>query len=290
MHGRAPTRLSDGADAAGEVVCSGCSIRHGNRTMTQGPHIIVATPAYGGQVTAAYTISLLKLQNACIARGVEILFQISAGDALITRARAELVASFLARPNATHLLFIDSDIGFEPEQVFRLLDFNTDVAAATYPIKELDWDKASQAMAAGLTQVEANSLTYVVDWIKTDGMITTRNDFAKARYAGAGFILVRREALERLCAAHPELRYKQVHYRVDRMADSPYRYSLFECMIDPETGEYLSEDFAFCRRWTALGGEIWLDMKSRLDHLGQFTFHGDLATQFEKAEPRLTMS
>ena len=52
-------------------------------------------------------------------------------------------------------------------------------------------------------------------------------------------------------------------------------------MIDQATGIYLSEDFSFCRRWTDLGGEIWADLESRLDHVGPATFHGDLATQFE---------
>jgi hypothetical protein len=54
-------------------------------------------------------------------------------------------------------------------------------------------------------------------------------------------------------------------------------------MIDPATGTYLSEDFAFCKRWTDIGGEIWADLDSRLDHVGPAVFHGDIASQFAAA-------
>ena len=68
--------------------------------------------------------------------------------------------------------------------------------------------------------------------------------------------------------------------RIDALAGSPNRFALFECMIDPATGTYLSEDFAFCKRWTDIGGEIWADLESRLDHVGPSVFHGDVSSQF----------
>ena len=45
-------------------------------------------------------------------------------------------------------------------------------------------------------------------------------------------------------------------------------------MIEPETGIYLSEDYAFCRRWRDLGGEIWLDAQGSLTHSGSCDFTG----------------
>ena len=64
------------------------------------------------------------------------------GDALITRARANLMTLFLDDPTATHFLFVDADIGFTPEQVFRLIESGADVVAGVYPIKRVNWDKA----------------------------------------------------------------------------------------------------------------------------------------------------
>ena len=92
------------------------------------------------------------------------------------------------------------------------------------------------------------------------------------------FFMIRREALERMCAQYPQLRFKRDH-SLDAATASGNRFALFECMIDDD-GTYLSEDFAFCKRWTDMGGEIWADLDSKLAHVGPQTFSGDLSSQF----------
>jgi hypothetical protein len=84
-----------------------------------------------------------------------------------------------------------------------------------------------------------------------------------------------------MCAHYPQLRYKRDH-SADASLPSENRYALFECMIS-EDGTYLSEDFAFCKRWTEMGGEIWADLNSKLDHVGPMAFHGELSSQFVAA-------
>ena len=91
--------------------------------------------------------------------------------------------------------------------------------------------------------------------------------------------MLKRSTLVRLCAAHPELKYKAALRDNDLGRDDIDQVSIFECMIDPHTGEYLSEDYAFCRRWTDLGGEIWLDLTSELTHFGAYAFRGRLEDQ-----------
>lgn len=91
--------------------------------------------------------------------------------------------------------------------------------------------------------------------------------------------MLRRQMLLAMIARYPELRYAHEHRPNDPLESSPWRYALFNCFVD-ETGTYLSEDFSFCRRWTDMGGEIWIDLRSRLTHLGAVSFEGDLATQF----------
>jgi hypothetical protein len=247
--------------------------------MPERPHIVVATPCYGGQVFAIWAESLLRLQEACRARGVGLSWLLHGSDALITRARAELVARFLERPEATHLLFIDADIGYAPDQVFRLLDFGAEVSAAAYPLKRVEWERHRRALERGVPQPPATSHRYVYG-VEDQRRIETRNGFIKANFAGTGFLMIARSALSRLCAAHPELRYAGVHAADDPIKGSPHRFALFDCLIDPATGIYLSEDFAFCRRWSALGGEIWIDLRSRLTHVGAVPFVGDFSTQF----------
>ena len=108
----------------------------------------------------------------------------------------------------------------------------------------------------------------------------TDGDFATAQYAGTGFQLIKRGVFEKLITAHPELRFRSVHSQTGGVPPSDQLYALFDCLIDPDTGAYLSEDYAFCRRWRALGGEIWLDRRSQLTHVGTDAFHGDAGPRF----------
>ena len=247
-------------------------------------HLVVATPCFGGQVSSIYASSIFHLQRALRSKSnVDLKIHLRDGDALITRARANLVTLFLDDPAATHLLFLDADIGFRPEQVFRLIESGADVVAGVYPIKRVNWDKAKRALEANRSNVPAASLDYVLE-VDNPDLVTVVGGFTRVRYAGTGFLMIRRHVLETMCA-HPDyasLQFFREHSH-DVLAGSPNRFALFECMIDPATGTYLSEDFAFCKRWTDIGGEIWADLNSRLDHVGPAVFHGDIASQFAAA-------
>src|SRR5580693_6251752 len=127
------------------------------------PYLTIGTPCFGGNVSWLYAVSLLKLQKNFTKRGWNINYLLQAGDALVTRARQTIVCHFLDNSSATHLLFIDADIGFEPEQVFRLLDFDADVTAAVYPVKQINWDQMAGAVQAGRSPLESATLSYVVE-------------------------------------------------------------------------------------------------------------------------------
>jgi hypothetical protein len=247
--------------------------------MTERIHLVVATPCFGGQVSSIYASSIFKLQSAIRAKSnVELKVLLRDGDALITRARANLMTQFLDDPTATHFLFVDADIGFQPNQVFRLIESGADVVAALYPIKRVNWDKARRAIEADKPNVPAASLDYVLEINDPDNVVVV-NGFTRVRYAGTGFLMIRRHVFEKMCAAYPSLQFFREH-SIDALAGSPNRFALFECMIDPNSKTYLSEDFAFCQRWTDLGGEIWADLESRLDHVGPSVFQGDISAQF----------
>src|SRR5216683_1169523 len=205
--------------------------------MTDQIHLMVATPCFGGQVSSIYAGSVFHLQRAVRSKpSMDLTILMRDGDALITRARANLVTLFLDNPSATRLLFVDADIGF--------------------------------------------TLDYVLEIDDPDRVVTV-DGFTRVRFAGTGFLMIRRHVLERMCQhpAYASLRFFNEH-SFDALAGSRNRFALFECMIDPKTGTYLSEDFAFCKRWTDIGGEIWADLESRLDHVGPSVFHGDVSSQF----------
>jgi hypothetical protein len=251
--------------------------------MADTTHLVVATPCFGGQVSSIYAASLFKLQGVLRSHhpDIRLKLEMQENDALITRARANLVAAFLDDPAATHLLFIDADIGFEPEQVLRLIACGADVCAAVYPVKRIDWEKIRRTIADGRLDTGA-ALHYVLE-VENPNRIATRGEFVRVRYAGTGFLMIRRHVLERMCERHHALRFRADHNYRDALSGSANRVALFECMIDAETGAYLSEDFSFCKRWIEMGGEIWADLASRLKHVGPTVYEGNLATQFTPA-------
>jgi hypothetical protein len=249
--------------------------------MTDQIHLVVATPCFGGQVSSIYASSIFRLQSAVQSKSnIDLTIHMRDGDALITRARANLVTLFLDDPKATHFLFVDADIGFTSEQVFRLIESGADVVAGVYPIKRVNWDKARRTIETRRPKLESAALDYVLE-INDPDHVAVVNGFTRVRYAGTGFLMIRRHVFEKMFAhpAYAPLQFFREH-SIDALAGSPNRFALFECMIDAATGTYLSEDFAFCKRWTDIGGEIWADLESRLDHVGPSVFHGDISSQF----------
>jgi len=241
-------------------------------------NLVVATPCFGGQISVLYAASLFKLQQFLRTySGLSLKVLFKDGDALITRARASLISQFLEDAAATHLLFVDADIGFEAEQVLRLIECGADMCAAVYPIKRIDWDTVRTTIETARPNPAAAALKYVFE-VDDPNAVIEKAGFVKVRYAGTGFLMIRRDAVERMCARYPQLQYKRDH-SIDAATASDKRFALFECMI-AEDGTYLSEDFAFCKRWTDMGGEIWADLKSKLNHVGPMTFSGDLSSQF----------
>jgi len=247
-------------------------------------HLVVGTPAYGGMVSTVYTASVLKLQHTLRLRpDMDLTVLMPSGDALITRTRQDLVAHFLGRENATHLLFVDSDIGFDPGQVLRFLAFGAEVIAGVYPTKKVDWDKVAVQARENRVDLASSSLSYVMEF-EDPRRIEAKNGFARVKYAGAGFLMIQRNVLEKMIAKYADLKYGRINLENDTLKDSPHRCAMFNSLIDPETGTYLSEDYSFCRRWRDMGGEIWADLESRLTHVGPVSFDGNATTQFGLAK------
>lgn len=242
--------------------------------MSAAPLIMIATPCFGGVVTQVYMTSVLRLIQSSPAAGFGTTLAMLGYDSLIPRARATLVGSFLDNPAATHLLFIDADIGFDPDQVVRLLAADKEFAAALYPVKALDWEQMPERCTRGAEPLPQGPLNYVGTFCR--GKDAKRDgDFATAIYAGGGFQLIRRSVIEKMVAAYPQTKFSRLLAMPTGERPSENLYALFDTFIDQNTGEYLSEDYAFCRRWRDLGGEIWLDRNSRLTHVGIFDYRGE---------------
>jgi hypothetical protein len=251
------------------------------------PSILLATPCFGGVVSQSYMLSVIRLMRHAKTAGFEVSLSMVSYDALISRARSTLLAAFLDNPSATHVLFVDADISFEPQQVERLLRFDKDFAGALYPLKSMDWDLIPQRCVEGGQSVQQAALSYVGTFLP-EAERKQEGDFATGLYVGGGFQLIRRNALQKMIAAYPETHFNSVHSlpmsgaRRDTVRSSNL-FALFDCIIDPETGVYLSEDYSFCLRWRKTGGEIWIDGASKLTHTGPYDFVGDHASRFPRS-------
>jgi len=106
--------------------------------------LFVATPMYGGMAHGLYVKSCLDLQNVMSKYGVETKFSFLFNESLITRARNYLVDEFL-RSGFTHLLFIDSDIHYQPQDIVALMALDKDVIGGPYPKKSINWGNIAQA-------------------------------------------------------------------------------------------------------------------------------------------------
>lgn len=238
--------------------------------------LVIATPCYGGVVAANYTLALLStvMRLQPLLRRINIAM--IANESLVTRARNTLMAQFLADPNTTHLMFIDADVEWSPEAVLDLLLAEKEVVAGAYPMKTLNWQAMAEAARRGGAAKELRdwSSVYVLNFEggappKDPGALVPVQDI------GTGFLLIERGVLERLCAALPELRYRNTPAVQAERGIPEWCVALFDTMIEPSTGLYLSEDYAFCRRWQALGGQIWLDRRIKLNHVGTHRFDGN---------------
>ena len=241
--------------------------------MASNIHLFVATPCYGGLVTQRYMQSICGLLDAGRQSDLTVSVELLGYDSLITRGRNTLVTTFLDTPGATHLMFIDADIGFTTDQVARLLALDELVAAGAYPLKILHYDQAVGDRIRAGEAFQTAQLHYVGTPCEGEQR-EERDGFVTAEFAGTGFMLIKREALEQMIAAYPQTRFTASHNRATPNP-SPNQYALFDCIIEPDTGHYLSEDYTFCKRWRSLGGKVWLDTKSSLIHIGPHEFVGD---------------
>jgi len=246
--------------------------------------IFVATPMYGGMCTGQYTRSSTDLGIIGHQYGMDIRFFYLYNESLITRARNYLVDEFL-RSDCTHLMFIDADIGFDPNDVIALAviaETGSDkhVVCGPYPKKCISWEKIKRAVDKGFADKDPNTLErYVGDYVfnPASGTDNIRLDEpAEVLEGGTGFMMIQRETFERFAKEHPERSYLPDHVRTEHFDGSREIIAYFDCVIDPVSKRYLSEDYMFCQYVRNMGMKVWLCPWMNLTHMGSYNFGGSL--------------
>ena len=246
--------------------------------------LFIATPMYGGQCAGMYTRSTNDLATSCANYGIEARFYYLFNESLITRARNYCVDEFL-RSDCTHLLFVDSDIGFSTKDVFTLLhlcdsDNGMDVVTGPYPKKTIAWEKVAKAASLGWGDEDPFKLEqFAADFVfnPDEGVTSFKVDEpVKVKEGGTGFMMIDRKAFAKFDEAYPEQSYKPDHVRTVNFDGSREIMCYFDTVIDPESRRYLSEDYMFSQWLRKAGGKIWLCPWMHLQHVGAYIFQGSM--------------
>ena len=249
--------------------------------------LFVATPMYGGQCHGMYCKSTADLSKLCTHYGIEVKFFYLFNESLITRARNYCVDEFM-RSDYTHLMFIDSDIGFDPNDVLTLLalmdtdnpDNDKHIMCGPYPKKTIAWEKIKRAVDKGFADDNPGELErFVGDYVfnPAGGQQQVRLDEpVKVLEGGTGFMMVTKYAFEKFNEAYPDYSYRPDHVRTKNFDGSREIMMYFQALIDEKTKRYLSEDYMFCQWMQKVGVPTWMCPWMKLAHTGSYTFGGSL--------------
>jgi len=207
----------------------------------------ISMPCYGGMLTESTFMSFIKWANTARQLGIDWTLETMVNESLISRARNTLTAKFLDMPEATHLFFVDADIGWEPWHLLVLLNRDKDVIGGLYPMK-----------------------TMPIKWVVNgfEGAEEGPDGLQEVSKAGTGFLLMKKNVFEKL-KLHPAVK----QYKNDIGLDPKYDQHLktyFDTAV--RQNRYYSEDWTFCENYRDIGGKIWVDKRVLLRHSGSYVF------------------
>ena len=246
--------------------------------------IFLAVPMYGGSCMGMFTKSVADLSSICAVNGIKLSCYFLFNESLITRARNYCVDEFL-RSDCTHMMFIDSDIGFDPRDVLAMLALQSDnndydVLAGPYPKKCISWEKIKLAVDKGVADEDPNVLEkFVGDYVfnpKSGAGNIRIDEPVEVSEVGTGFMMVRRSTFEKFEKAYPQYSYKPDHVRTEQFDGSREIHMYFQAEIEPESKRYLSEDYWFTHKLHKIGLKTWYCPWMRLQHAGMYVFGGSL--------------
>ena len=253
--------------------------------------LFVATPMYGGQCFGSYTKSILDLSRVCQAYGIQVQFSFIFNESLITRARNYMVDEFLRSPH-THMMFIDSDIDFNPMDVIALLALDKPIAGGPYPKKCLAWENIYDAVRYGMVPNDDRGklADFAGDFVFNAVPGTTEiqlNQPVEVLEIGTGFMMIERSVFTKFAEAYPQYWYNPDHNRAAAFDGSRKIYQYFQAEIEPKHNRYLSEDYWFCQKARDAGMGVWFAPWMIIKHHGTYIYSGSIPAMAAVSNERI---
>jgi len=245
--------------------------------MSKKGNIFVCTPMYGGMCTGYYTQSLLTLGPVLNQNGYDMAYSAMFNESLIQRGRNALAHGFMQRPECTHLMFIDADIKFNPQDIIKMIEADKDIICGIYPKKEINWVEVEKAVKEGVPtdRLKTRTASVVVNLKDYAGSVTVPvSEPVEIFNGGTGFMLIKRSTFETMKSVVNS--YNNDVLFLDGGISNDRITEYFACAIEPGTERLLSEDYFFCWKARKAGLKVWAAPWAQLGHFGSYLFEGGL--------------
>ena len=242
--------------------------------------LFVVTPCMGTLVLS-YVKSVLELQAICFHKKIQTKFHM-VHSSLVTQGRNLCVKDFL-NSNCSHMLFVDSDIEFDPTSIPVMMAHDKDIVLTPYPMKVFDWDKARRQAAKSGKPIEDCPHYFCLEFPNRN-KIESKGGLCENIRGPAGCMLIKREVFEKMMKAYPKLKIKQKQLVNGLMSTSENVWNFFDTDFNAETGVFLGEDYAFCKRWVDIGGKIYANVDAYITHYGTHGFRGRFIDEGKKVK------
>lgn len=232
--------------------------------------LFVATPNMG-EIKLSCVKSLLELQSLCLAKEIRPQFHM-VRSSIVTTGRNMCVQAFL-KSKCSHMLFIDSDIEFDATSILMMMKADKDIVLTPYPMKAVNWDKAREVAKKSGRPIETCPYYYCMEF-KDKNNIESRDGLIEIVKGPAGCMLMKKEVFDKMIKSYPKMKIKQKHLVNGILGGSEEMWNFFDTQFDEETGDFMGEDYAFCKRWTNIGGKIYANVDAYITHHGDFAYRG----------------
>lgn len=236
-------------------------------------NIAVCTPMYGDVAHRVYINSVFLLGDVLRDNGYGMTLYSVGNESLITRARNALVHQALKTENLVGVLFLDADQGVDPYDILSMIESGKDIIGGIVPKKEINWPQVKNAVLMNKEDLALYSGQYAVSFLNKDSIKVAYNEPLEVKHIGTGLMYVSLEVFEKLkpiCKTYNngELNNEKIEEEI---------VEFFNTVIEEDTKGLLSEDYAFCAKWTSLGGSVWAAPWVQVVHSGTYTFKGSFA-------------